>query len=144
MNIFLLCPESYINSCNQLIAVGGPSIADLNTVVDPRYEDSTGNLYAINNMSVPTDRQLYVLTTLKQQGYTLTRPEWDAEEVVDMTAAQECFDNCIVFVQEYDGEGQPTNSLTDLMPCTVPVFVMDMAPETVIEQTGLTPIDVVE
>jgi len=74
-----VCPEGMIADANQLALVIGESAADDKTFGTPRYEDASGNLYAISSSVVTGSFEGNATTTLEAPSHA---PE------ADLTAAE--------------------------------------------------------
>lgn len=81
MRLTIACPAAHIADANQLAMVLGYSEADQDTYRDPQWQDAQGNLYSLASLPVGD-------TFVSTATGPLTRPEWDAEEIIDMGAAE--------------------------------------------------------
>lgn len=73
-------PEKYTDIANNLAAVVGLSLADLNTFKTLLVEDADGDKYAVmSNLVTPG--------VMGKYGSALVRPAWDVDSVIDMDKA---------------------------------------------------------
>jgi hypothetical protein len=77
--VTIVCPEAMTADANQLALVLGESPADDQTFGTPRYEDASGNLYAVSSARVKEDFENDAATTLLAPAHS---PE------ADLTAAE--------------------------------------------------------
>ena len=89
----IACPEQHIDSANQYAMSKGWSEADGLTYRAPRYERD-GAQYSVTSVQ---------LEQFAADPFTeCTRPEWDADEVIDLVAANEVL--ALLDVHPYDPE----------------------------------------
>jgi len=77
--VTIVCPEALIPDANQLALVIGESAADDQTFGTPRYEDASGNLYAVSSTVATGAFEGKATTTLEAPAHS---PE------ADLTAAE--------------------------------------------------------
>jgi hypothetical protein len=80
VRITVACPENMISDANHLAMVLAFSPADANTYGEPLWEDAQGARYAAASFEVAPE-------WIGMAQTELLRPDWDAEEVIDMSAA---------------------------------------------------------
>ena len=80
MRLTVACPETMIPDARHLAMVLGYGPADVDTYREPGWQDAQGNRYAVASTLV-WGAFIEIATG------PLTRPEWDADEIVDMDAA---------------------------------------------------------
>ena len=78
--ITIACPAAHTDDANQRAMALGYGPADGLTYSNVGYQDALGNLYACASLPVGDS---FVSTATSP----LERPEWDTEEVIDMTKA---------------------------------------------------------
>lgn len=126
-----LCPDTRMDDAQHLAAAIGLCDRDLETFV-VRHTQGAQNIAFTSTQVKPSIIDLLPLVG----SYTLPRPEWDAEELIDMSKAQSVYDGLIVWVPEY-GESGITNPLADLFPISGLVVVVGMTAEQVGREAGL-------
>lgn len=72
--------EAIISDANHLAMVWGQGPEDANTFGHLFHRDSAGNLYSVRNLWVSPE-------WLGAVGSPLVRPDWDADQSIDMDAA---------------------------------------------------------
>lgn len=82
MRLTIACPAAHIDIANHYAMTLGHSAADGLTYRDPSWQDAQGNLYAVASLPVSDG---FVTTATS----ALVRPEWDSEEIIDMTKASQ-------------------------------------------------------
>lgn len=82
MRLTIACPAAHIDIANHYAMALGYSEADGLTYRNPSWQDAQGNLYAVASLPV-SDGFVGAATS------PLVRPEWDGEEVIDMTKASQ-------------------------------------------------------
>ena len=80
MRLTIAVPSAHIDIANHYAMALGYSEADGETYRNPSWEDADGNLYAVASLPVS---EVFVGAATSP----LVRPEWDGEEVIDMTKA---------------------------------------------------------
>lgn len=80
MRITVACPEALTPDANQLAMALGFGYDDAKTYGKPTWQDADGNLYAAASF-VASDAWVVAAQS------PLVRPEWDAEELIDLVAA---------------------------------------------------------
>lgn len=78
----VICPEALMDKANNLAAVLGKDLADLNTFSYMGYEDALGNKYSLSSGMI---KQI----VLDDAGGPLVRPDCDTGNVIDMVKAAE-------------------------------------------------------
>ena len=91
----IACPERHIDRANQYAMAKGWSEADGLTYRAPRYERD-GVQYSVTSVLL----EQFAADPFKP----CTRPKWDAEEVIDLIAANEVLDLLRGNVHSYDPE----------------------------------------
>ena len=91
MRLTIACPAAHIDNANQLAMVLGYSEADGLTYRGLSWHDAQGNLYALASLPVGDS---FVSKAISP----LVRPEWDADEVIDMDKASQA-QGLVVFWQ---------------------------------------------
>lgn len=80
MRITVACPESMMADANNLAMVLAESEADNQTYREPSWQDANGNAYAVTSFEATAD-------WINRAQTELVRPEWDATNFIDMSAA---------------------------------------------------------
>lgn len=80
MKVTIACPAALIPQANHLAMCLGESLADGQTFRAPTWQDVAGGLYA----AASWDAGAEWLVALQEP---LVRPEWDADEEIDLSAA---------------------------------------------------------
>lgn len=79
INLTIAVPAAHLSNANQLALACGYSLNDALTYGEPLWKDAVGNLYSAASFNS---------AILAQSPMDpLTRPEWDVDEQLDMTAA---------------------------------------------------------
>jgi len=99
MRLTIAVPAQYIIDANHFAMVLGYSEADGNTYKNPSLKDTQGNLYAAASLDV-SDGFVAASESI------LIRPEWDTEEIIDMTKAAQA--QSLVFLWQDNGTVAPT------------------------------------
>lgn len=100
MRITAACPESLLYQSNNLAMVLAYSQADADTYKHLNWEDAQGNLYACASWESDPD---FVIKATSP----LVRPEWDAEQIIDMAAAEQA-QAALVFSEGGSPKATPT------------------------------------
>ena len=91
----IACPEQHIERANQYAMAKGWSIADGLTYRAPRYQRD-GVQYSVTSVLL----EQFAADPFEE----CTRPEWDADEAIDLVAANEVLDLLRGNVHSYDPE----------------------------------------
>lgn len=122
------CPLELVDDANHLACVLGTSMADLNTYGNENFVG-----YSVVSFAAKED------TLATVQIGSLTRPEFDTEEQIDMEAAQRAFEAMVVlFPGLSDEEGNPVDQ-PDYTGENL-VAVVGTGPMEAIQLLGLTPV----
>lgn len=116
-----ICPESLIGDANELMGAVGLSMADRQTIKQADWEDSQGNKYACVSARVTSG-------LIGKMGASLTRPDFDTEESIDMVKANAVASNIVTY-----GSGSPS----DYIPTTSLLIAIDQEPLAFIKDAGL-------
>jgi len=82
MRLTIAVPQTHIDIANHYAMAVGYSKADSLTYRDPSWQDAQGNLYACASLPISSN-------FLSRATSPLTRPEWDADEIIDMVKASQ-------------------------------------------------------
>lgn len=124
MRLTIAVPQAHIDNANHLAMVLGYSEADGLTYRNPSYEDAQGNLYAV--ASLPVSDGFIVAAESP-----VVRPEWDTEEVIDMTKASQAQALVTLWavVDEIDAPQAKLDQIT---------AILGLSGQTAVEAMGLT------
>jgi hypothetical protein len=112
----IACPEQHIDRANQYAMAKGWSIADGLTYRAPRYERD-GVQYSVTSVLL----EQFAADPFEE----CTRPEWDADEVIDLVAANEVI--ALLDVHSYDPEVPVTPDPDKLTVITGPEPLVALA-----------------
>ena len=124
MRLTIAVPSAHIDIANHYAMALGYSEADGLTYRNPSWEDADGNLYAVASLPV-SDGFVGAATN------PLVRPEWDGEEVIDMTKATQA--QGIVTLWSVADETDPPQAAPDKITA-----ILGMGGTKAIEAMGLT------
>ena len=102
MRITAAAPKALRDDCNQLAMVLAFSEADANTYGALNWQDADGNLYAA--ASWEASEQWIDLVQAP-----LVRPEWDADEIIDMEAAERAQAALVYWTPDGETEATPAS-----------------------------------
>ena len=123
--ITLACPESLMPQANQLALIVGESVHDDQTFTAARYEDASGNKFAVCSL-VATEGFLAI------PGTGLP-PSPSYAEDADRTGAQQALDSLTVWISPEEPSSPPT--IDGLM------MAVDINPHKAIQEWGLVAIE---
>jgi len=126
MRLTIAVPQAHIDNANHLAMVLGYSEADGLTYRNPSWQDAQGNLYAV--ASLPVSDGFIVAAESP-----VVRPEWDTEEVIDMTKAAQAQE--LVSIWTLDSSETGPKATPDVIKA-----VLGMGGGAAIEAVGLTPV----
>lgn len=89
MRITAACPEAFIADANQLAMCLGRGPADAHTYGTPRWYDEDGNAYAAASWETTS-------AWVDWAQLPVTRPAWDVDGAIDMTAATRAYDALVL------------------------------------------------
>lgn len=125
MRLTIAVPQEHIDIANHYAMPLGYSEADGLTYRNPSYEDAQGNLYAV--ASLPVSDGFIVAAESP-----LVRPEWDTEEVIDMTKASQAQDLVVLWMPSEETPDAPHASRSKI------IAVLGLGGQAAIEAMGLT------
>ena len=125
MRLTIAVPSAHIDIANHYAMALGYSEADGLTYRKPSWEDADGNLYAVASLPV-SDGFVGAATS------PLVRPEWDGEEVIDMTKASQAQALVLLWAPNEDDPDAPQANPAQI------VAVLGMNGQAAIEAMGLT------
>lgn len=92
----IACPEALIPDARHLAMILGYGPADADTYREPTWQDAQGHRYAVASTLVWG-------AFFENATSPLTRPEWDADEIVDMDAAARAQDAVVLADPSQEG-----------------------------------------
>lgn len=124
MRLTIATPATHIDIANHYAMALGYSEADGLTYRNPSWQDAQGNLYAVASLPV-SDVFVGAATS------PLVRPEWDTEEVIDMTKATQA-QGLVTLWTVADETEAPTAAPTQI------TALLGLSGQAAIETMGLT------
>jgi len=126
MRLTIAVPQAHIDIANHYAMALGYSEADGLTYRNPSWQDAQGNLYAVASLPIGVN---FVGAATSP----LVRPEWDGEEVIDMTKASQA--QALVTLWAAADETDAPQSKPDQITA-----ILGLSGQEAISAMGLTPV----